>query len=459
MSISPSTLNDFNRMNMTQAISLQTKLIKTSMLSSIVAGIFALILLVSLSIYHNMNVQDEIMDEVADMLLISDLSATSGFQLDELSDEFDIQYRLMNGEMMLTQSPEFDLQQGHDNLLAMGEDNGYGFIWAESKLLRSYRAIDQDSQLSVYVVQPLSVRFKDLLQSFISYLLVLLSLWLVQWLILHFSVKKQFKSIQLLSTEIAEKNANDLSLIQQQPAFKELEPMVNQLNQMLARLDQALIAEQRFTADASHELRSPLSAIQMRLQLLQRKYAEVPEIYQQLNSIQNDVNRGTLVLENLLLLARLDPADASELPKTWISLEQMTQHVLNSLDPFIDEKQVQIHIQSEDVQVYVNEELLFICIRNLVDNAIRYTPAQGNIYIQIGPLNNSNSFEIQNDGEGISQDILDRLGERFYRALGTKTQGSGLGLSICKKVIDLHHGQIQFTASKYGGLSVCVYLR
>ncbi len=446
-------------MNMTQAVSLQTKLIKTSMLSSIVAGIFALVLLVSLSIYHNMNVQDEIMDEVADMLLISDLSATSGFQLDELSDEFDIQYRLMNGEVMLTQSPEFDLQQGHDNLLAKGEDNGYAFIWSENKLLRSYRAIDQDSQLSVYVIQPLSVRFKDLLQSFISYLLVLLSLWLVQWLILHFSVKKQFKSIQLLSTEIAEKNANDLSLIQQQPAFKELEPMVNQLNQMLARLDQALIAEQRFTADASHELRSPLSAIQMRLQLLQRKYAEVPEIYQQLNSIQNDVNRGTLVLENLLLLARLDPADASELPKTWISLEQMTQHVLNSLDPFIDEKQLQIHIQSEDVQVYVNEELLFICIRNLVDNAIRYTPVQGNIYIQIGPLNNSNSFEIQNDGEGIPQDILDRLGERFYRALGTKTQGSGLGLSICKKVIDLHHGQIQFAASEYGGLSVCVYLR
>ncbi|MBP2543909.1 sensor histidine kinase [Acinetobacter guillouiae] len=444
---------------MTQAVSLQTKLIKTSMLSSIVAGIFALILLVSLSIYHNMKVQDEIMDEVADMLLISDLSATSGFQLDELSDEFDIQYRLMNGEVMLTQSPEFDLQQGQANLLAKGEDNGYAFIWAESKLLRSYRAIDQDSQLSVYVVQPLSVRFKDLLQSFISYLLVLLSLWLLQWLILHFSVKKQFKSIQLLSTEIAEKNANDLSLIQQQPAFKELEPMVNQLNQMLARLDQALIAEQRFTADASHELRSPLSAIQMRLQLLQRKYAEVPEIYQQLSSIQNDVNRGTLVLENLLLLARLDPTDASELPKTWISLEQMTQHVLNSLDPFIDEKQVQIHIQSEDVQVYVNEELLFICIRNLVDNAIRYTPVQGNIYIQIGPLNNSNSFEIQNDGEGIPQDILDRLGERFYRALGTKTQGSGLGLSICKKVIDLHHGQIQFAASKYGGLSVCVYLR
>lgn len=85
---------------MSQAISLQHKLIKTSMLSSIVAGLFALLLLIALSIYHNMDVQDQIMDEISDMLLISDLSTTSGFQLDELSDEFDIQYQLMNGDKL-----------------------------------------------------------------------------------------------------------------------------------------------------------------------------------------------------------------------------------------------------------------------------------------------------------------------------------------------------------------------
>jgi two-component system sensor histidine kinase QseC len=278
-------------------------------------------------------------------------------------------------------------------------------------------------------------------------------------LILHKKKKKQFRSIQSLSTEIAEKNVNDLSLIQQpQSEFKELQPMVNQLNQMFIRLEQALVAEQRFTADASHELRSPLSAIHMRLQLLQRKYTEVPEIHHQLSLIQNDVFRGTQVLENLLLLARLDPTDKSDLPKTWVSLEKMTHSVLSALETFIDEKQVQLHIQSEDANVDVNEELMFICIRNLIDNAIRYTPQQGNIYIDLGHFEGWKLFEIQNDGEGVSKEVIARLGERFFRALGTQTHGSGLGLSICKTVIDLHQGKIDFSASEYGGLKISLYL-
>lgn len=443
---------------MSQAISLQYKLIKTSMLSSIVAGMFALLLLIALSIYHNMDVQDQIMDEISDMLLISDLSTTSGFQLDELSDEFDIQYQLMNGDMRLTQSPEFALNPT-DLSKMTHQDSGYDFIWLNHQLWRSYHAKNTDSGLSVYVIQPLSERFKDLSQSLISYFLILLSLWSIQWLILHFSVKKQFKSIQSLSKEIAEKSVKDLTLIQQpQPEFKELQPMVNQLNQMFIRLEQALVAEQRFTADASHELRSPLSAIHMRLQLLQRKYAGFPEIHHQLNLIQNDVFRGTQVLENLLLLARLDPAEAVDLPKKWASLGHITEKVILALETFMDEKQIQIHTQSEDVDVEVNEELMFICLRNLIDNAIRYTPQQGHVYIHLGHFEHWKLFEIQNEGEGVPNEVIERLGERFFRALGTQTRGSGLGLSICKTVIDLHQGQIHFSASEYGGLKIRVYL-
>ena len=94
-----------------------------------------------------------------------------------------------------------------------------------------------------------------------------------------------------------------------------MQPIIRQLNAMLSRLEKSLAAEQRFTADASHELRSPLSAIQMRLQVLKRKYQEDAQLRQALQMIQNDVNRGTQILENLLLLARLDPEHAEQLPK------------------------------------------------------------------------------------------------------------------------------------------------
>lgn len=441
-----------------QAVSLQSKLIKTLMLSSVIAGLVAFILLIAHSAYQTMQVQDEIMDEIADMLMISDLSSSSGSQIDELSDEFDIQYQLSNQNMRLTQSAQFDLNTQNPSIFA--QQDAYSFIWSGHKLLRSYHVFDHETQLRVQVIQPLEIRFKDLKHSVLSYLLILLGLWFVQWLISHFLIKKQFKPIQQLSKDIAEKSANDLSLIDQpQPELKELQPMVNQLNQMLTRLDQALVAEQRFTADASHELRSPLSAIQLRLQLLQRKYAEMPELKTQLQLIQNDVNRGTQVLENLLLLARLDPMNEAQLPRTWVSVEALTQDILKALEPFINQKQIHIHIDCEASDIYVNTELIFICMRNLIDNAIRYTPVLGHIYIRFGHLNNHIFYEIENDGSGIPQDVLDRLGERFYRALGTQTQGSGLGLSICKKIIALHQGQIEFSSSEYGGLNVCVYLR
>ena len=146
--------------------------------------------------------------------------------------------------------------------------------------------------------------------------------------------------------------------------------MVWQLNQLLERLKQSLVAEQRFTADASHELRSPLSAIQMRLQVLKRKY---PDLAQDLVSIQNDVSRGTQVLENLLLLARLDPTNTSQLPKTEIDVQLVVKEVIQALQPFALEKNIQIQTElSPDLYIMANEKLIFSCLRNLVDNAIRY---------------------------------------------------------------------------------------
>ena len=285
-------------------------------------------------------------------------------------------------------------------------------------------------------------------------------LWLLQWGILNFAVKKQFKPLHALSQEIAEKNAIDLTAIQpQQPELKELQPIVSQLNKLFTRLEQSLVAEQRFTADASHELRSPLSAIKMRLQVLNRKFSHIPELSLQLDRIQNDVNRGTQVLENLLLLARLDPTDSSQLPQDWITLDLLVLDAVQALEPLTIEKQINLHIDTEEIKVYGNAELIFTCIRNLIDNAIRYTPSLGNVYIHTSYMNNWIILEIENDGDEIPSETLARLGERFYRVLGTKTQGSGLGLSICKKVIELHQGKIEFKQSQLGGLKVTVFFK
>ena len=441
---------------MLKTVSLQTKLIKTSLFSSILTGLLALLLFVLISLYQTMQVQDQIMDEIADMLLISDITTHSGQQVDELSDEFDIQYQLKDQQHILTESKEFPLEQQNSKLQTQ-VSNGYRYIWQDQQLWRMYSAEDAELNMSVTMLQPVGERFKELAQNVMGYSLVLMLLWFMQWLILHFAVKRQFKVIQQLSKNIAEKNADDLAPIQQQvPELKELQPMVLQLNQLLQRLKQSLLAEQRFTADASHELRSPLSAIQMRLQVLKRKY---PDLNQDLASIQNDVSRGTQVLENLLLLARLDPTNTNQLPKIDVNLQAIVYDVIQALQPFALEKNIQIttHI-ADDFSIIANEKLIFTCMRNLVDNAIRYAGQGGHVFIDVQQRQQNVVMTIADDGQSLTEEILQRLGERFYRALGTKTQGSGLGLSICQKIMQLHAGEIHFSKSGYGGLQVTLQL-
>ncbi len=417
----------------------------------------ALLLFAVISVYQTMQLQDEIMDEIADMLLRSDVTQTSGKQIDELSDEFDIQYRLGNTQQVLTQSTDFHLEPQHHTLLAATKDD-YGLIWQQGQLWRSYAGEDEQAQMQVLILQPLGERFKDVLQHFTGYACILILVWLIQWLILHVLIKRQFRVIRQLSAEISEKNADDLSPIQAGAVeLKELQPMLRQLNRLLQRLEQSLQAEQRFTADASHELRSPLSAIQLRLQLLQRKY---PERASEFVPMQQDVSRGIQILENLLLLARLDPEHAENLPKTHLDLQEILQEVIQALGVFAREKQIgfQLDTLEHPCMILANRQLVFTCIRNIMDNAIRYSAVQGQIYIGLKQQQAEVELVIENEGQGLDADILQRLGERFYRALGTRTQGSGLGLSICKKIVELHQGKIIFAQSEYGGLKVKLQL-
>ena len=437
-----------------KVLSLQNKLIKTAMLSSILAGLIAFIGLLGFSIYQAMSVQDEIMDEISDMLLVSDLRHQEGQQLDELSDEFDIEYYLAFQQQTLTQSSTFQTDYLQIKPLWLSHEN-YGFAWLNGEVWRIYQAEQSDRNMQVWVIQPLQARFKNTLNSLLLYGGVLLVLWFVQGVILYFLIQKQFRLFKSLSQEISAKNVNDLTPIHNQAQqFTELQPLVEQLNSLLMRLDYSLHAEQRFTADASHELRSPLSAIQMRLQVLKRKYQHLSELQPYLDNIQQDVDRGTQVLENLLLLARLDPTQSSQLPMEKVNIRIIIAEVIQSLTEGLQQKKLLLNIQCFDFEMKVNHELLFICLRNLLDNAIRYTPIEGQIDLYMQKNNDGFELIIENQGDGLTKDLIERLGERFYRILGNKAQGSGLGLSICKKIMTLHQGQMILSISKLGGLKV-----
>ena len=429
-------------------ISLQSRLIQHAMFSSILAGFLAWLLLLGISSYQAIDLHDDLMEEISELLL-GDVNQAKNTQVDEISEQFDIQYALLLNQQVLTTSIDDELI----NEIPLAQKNGFHFDYENGHFIRILIAEDQD--LKVKVVQPLSVRFDELWQTTLGFGGILFILWILQWLILRFAIKRQLRPLNKISREIGSKSALDLSPVQSpDPEITELQPIVRQLNAMLSRLEKSLAAEQRFTADASHELRSPLSAIQMRLQVLKRKYQEDAQLRQALQMIQNDVNRGTQILENLLLLARLDPEHAEQLPKQQVNLKVLVQEVLQALQPFAQEKEIHWNLKLEDAVIEANAELIFSCIRNLVDNAIRYTPMQGQVEIRTIVEGQNLQLMIENSGEGIQADVLQRLGERFYRALGTRTQGSGLGLSICQKIMQLHTAKIDYAPSGLGGLKV-----
>ncbi|MFN3894802.1 MAG: sensor histidine kinase [Acinetobacter sp.] len=433
---------------MSAAISLQTRLIKHALFSSILAGVLAWLLLLGISSYQASQLHDELMEQISELLL-GDVTQAKDAQVDELSEQFDIQYALLLDQQVLTTSIDDELI----NTIPKVQNNGFQFAYENGRFIRILTAEDDD--LQVKIVQPLSVRFDELWQTTLGFAGILFTLWLVQWLILRVSVKRQLRPLNKISRAIGSKTAQDLSPIKTpDPEITELQPIIRQLNAMLGRLEKSLAAEQRFTADASHELRSPLSAIQMRLQVLKRKYQGDAQLPQALQLIQNDVNRGTQVLENLLLLARLDPERTEQLPTQTINLKNLVQEALQALQPFAEEKDIHWNLNLEDAVIEANPELIFSCIRNLVDNAIRYTPPQGQVEIRTVIEQHQIQLLIENSGEGITDDVLERLGERFYRALGTRTQGSGLGLSICQKIMALHAAKIDYAPSDLGGLKV-----
>ena len=429
-------------------ISLQSRLIQHAMFSSILAGFLAWLLLLGISSYQAIDLHDDLMEEISELLL-GDVNQAKNTQVDEISEQFDIQYALLLNQQVLTTSIDDELI----NEIPVAQKNGFHFDYENGHFIRILIAEDQD--LKVKVVQPLSVRFDELWQTTLGFGGILFILWILQWLILRFAIKRQLRPLNKISREIGSKSAQDLSPVQSpDPEITELQPIVRQLNAMLSRLEKSLAAEQRFTADASHELRSPLSAIQMRLQVLKRKYQEDAQLRQALQMIQNDVNRGTQILENLLLLARLDPEHAEHLPKQQVNLKVLVQEVLQTLQPFAQEKEIHWNLKLEDAVIEANAELIFSCIRNLVDNAIRYTPVQGQVEIRTIVESQNLQLMIENSGEGIQEEVVQRLGERFYRALGTRTQGSGLGLSICQKIMQLHTAKIDYAPSVLGGLKV-----
>jgi signal transduction histidine kinase len=243
------------------------------------------------------------------------------------------------------------------------------------------------------------------------------------------------------------------------PAAKlpeEVVPMVSELNALIGRLREAIETQKQFTADAAHELRSPITALQLQIELAVRARS-AEEQSQALDALRQGAARAARLVEQMLTMARLEPEAAQEAP-VQVDLDRTAASVVAELEPLAEAKGVELRLERmEPVRVAGHEHALHTLARNLVDNALRYTPSGGRVTVEVRKEEGSAVLEVQDTGPGIPPEERKRVFDRFYRLEGAGAEGSGLGLSIVKQIADAHRAEIRLGEADHGiGLRVTV---
>ena len=338
-------------------------------------------------------------------------------------------------------------------------------VWVDGELWRVYVLRAKGQNFQVQIGQQWEKRSEvlgEMAQNLAWPALFLLALLgTFCWL----AIRKLLAPIEVTAQRIAAKSAQDLSAVSVVQEPRELQPIVLAFNGVLARLDRALQGERRFTADAAHELRTPLAALRMRIQLMQRQQGEIAVgaaghpgivgttgVISGLGVLRNEVDRCTALVESLLMLARLDPQQPDLLVKETVDLPAEFA-ALAASTPNGQGGRLALDCQVATLQA--QPVLLRSALRNLVDNALRYGAAGGRVTVEAVPFAGGVRIAVRDDGPGVSPEERARLTERFFRVLGSGQTGSGLGLSIVEKIAVLHGATLQFGTGLDGtGLGV-----
>lgn len=293
---------------------------------------------------------------------------------------------------------------------------------------------------AVQVAQPESVRVrisaKAALGNVAPFLLLLPAAGLVVW----FGVGRGLAPLTQIASHIRSRTPRQLAPLPEHDLPDEVRPLAHALNDLLTRLEAALDAQRQFVADAAHELRTPLTAVRLQTQLLDRAVSEADKA-EALDALREGLKRASHLTEQLLVMARLEP-DAA-VPRTDVDLGELAREVTAEAEPLAHQRGIDLGAQLAEVRVHGEAENLRALVRNLVDNALRYTPAGGRVDVRVERADAAAVLTVEDTGPGIPASERARVFDRFYRAPGAAAGGSGLGLAIVRRVADRHDARVE----------------
>ncbi|HBM3184806.1 TPA: two-component system sensor histidine kinase QseC [Klebsiella oxytoca] len=276
-----------------------------------------------------------------------------------------------------------------------------------------------------------------------------LMLGLTAWI-----VRRELYSLKHTANVLAQRSPDDSRALGAESVPQEARPLVIALNELFVRISGMFERERQFTADAAHELRSPLTAlrIQSEVALLAEENGQTRR--NALNNLIIGIDRTTRLVDQLLALSRLDSQTLLMADLSHIDWSRLACEVVEELTPLAKQKEVALTLQCSAPPAVIqgNPLLLKMLLGNLVNNALRYTQSGGEVKIVL----QHQRLQVVDNGPGVMPSHLERLGERFFRPPGVSENGSGLGLSIVKRIARLHKFQVEWQNRPTGGFEVAV---
>ncbi|MEW6369434.1 MAG: ATP-binding protein [Pseudomonadota bacterium] len=278
-------------------------------------------------------------------------------------------------------------------------------------------------------------------------------LMLVVWWV----VSGSLEPVARVRKQVAARQADDLSPVSEAGLPDEVRPLVHELNLLFGRVKTAFDAQQHFVADAAHELRTPLAALRLQAQSLDR--ADTPEARKiAVARLTAGIDRATRLVEQLLVLARQEASAADGAACRPVDLAELARRTVGDLTGLAQAKNIDLGLQhADEVSIEGQPDALHILLRNLVENAVKYTPAGGTVDIAVHAEKGGATLIVEDSGPGIPPEERERVFDRFYRVAGSEAAGSGLGLAIIKAIAERHGATLKLDKSeRLGGLAALV---
>lgn len=330
--------------------------------------------------------------------------------------------------------------EGFHNGKLKDDDDSWRFVWLTTP----------DKQFRVVVGQEWEYRedmAQDLMRASVMPWLIALPFMI---LLLSGLVWYELIPLKRLARQLAQRMPNDETPLETQQVQKEVRPLILALNGLFNRVATMMQRERRFTSDAAHELRSPLAALKVQSEVIQLAAEDQAVREHALQQLDTGISRATRLVDQLLTLSRVEADDARTAFQR-VHFYQILQETMAEQLPLADKAGMTLTLQGQTgPEIQGNPLLLSLMIRNLLDNAIRYCPSGSDIVVTL----NTHVCIVEDNGSGMDEANLQRLGERFWRPPGQQESGSGLGLSIVRHIAQLHAMTVTFAIAQSGGLRV-----